>query len=903
MLMLLGGLCAAVLSLTALFLYLDPQVPKAETYRQVKLETPLRVYAEDGALLAEFGERRLIPVQLQQVPEHFINALLNTEDKRFYEHSGIDFISLANDTIGLIGTFITEGELGPGASTITMQLARNVSFSLERRFLRKFKEMLLALKVERELTKDEILELYINIVPFGKRAYGAEAAARTYYGKSLKELTLPQLAMLAGIPQAPTAGNPINGPERAFKRRNLVLSRMRAQDSIDDETYDAAITAPITASVFNRELDLASPYPAEWVRQLAVNSYSDLYTGGYEIFTTLYSDLQASAITALRKGLLSYDRRHGYRGPEGTLAEDLVFQLTNLQELVVETSDPTETLTDSLELSLEPSAEPSADAITEASPLPSELSETIVAALEDIATYGELIPAVVIKMDAESATTINKKGNITTLQFTDTGWARPYLGVDLRGPSHDQFSDFLNLGDIVRVQHRDEVWKLAQLPEIQGALISMDPSNGKVRAIVGGFDFYRNQYNHALQAARQPGSGFKPFVYSAALRAGVTPADIFMDAPLVFDDVNLESQYRPDNDNNSYNGPTRLREALYRSINLVSMRVLLKVGAGQVMEHAADLGFVTNRFPRNTQLAIGGGTMAITPSDMARAYSILANGGYLIEPHIIDFIVDGDGEEIFRSNRPLVCATCLEDLDGSGSPEEEPSFLAQMLVESTNDELSTPQKDALSKASTDLTIDLREAITATELAEPALEATSNPSLEQATEPELIPQIYAQRVLDERNAFIMNSMLRDVIQKGTGQRARSLGRRDIAGKTGTTNEAADTWFNGFHANLATSVWVGFSNHEALGAREYGSNTPLPIWIDYMRTALPKLPVHNLSQPSGVVSLKIDPKSGLPAAPNQPGAMFEYFLSEHAPKARQDEESLPVDTEEVNAIDLF
>ena len=326
----IGAVCAAVLTLAALFLYLDPQVPKAETYRNVQLETPLRIYASDGALLAEFGERRLIPITLDDVPAQFVNALLDTEDKRFYQHSGIDFISLANDMVGLVGTLITEGELGPGASTITMQLARNVSFSLERRFLRKFKEMLLALKIERELSKDEILELYINVVPFGKRAYGAEAAARTYYGKPLDQLSLPQLAMLAGIPQAPSAGNPINGPERAKRRRNLVLARMRDQGSITSEQYVEAVAAPITARVFQRELDVPSPYSAEWVRRMAIESFPDLYTGGYEIYTTIDSNLQRSAIEALRKGLKAYDRRHGYRGVEGALPEELVNQLAAL---------------------------------------------------------------------------------------------------------------------------------------------------------------------------------------------------------------------------------------------------------------------------------------------------------------------------------------------------------------------------------------------------------------------------------------------------------------------------------------------------------------------------------------------------------------------------------------------
>lgn len=887
MLILVGGLCAAVLSLAALYLYLDPQVPKAETYRDVRLETPLRVYAQDGALIAEFGERRLIPIRLEQVPQHFINALLDTEDKRFYQHGGIDFISLTNDTLNLIGTLITEGELGPGASTITMQLARNVSFSLEQRFLRKFKEMLLALKIERELSKGEILELYINIVPFGKRAYGAEAAARTYYGKSLNELTLAQLAMLAGIPQAPSAGNPINGPLRALQRRNLVLSRMRAQGSISAEEYAAARAMPITARIFDRDLDLASPYPAEWVRRLAIDSYPDLYTGGYEIFTTINRDLQASAIAALRKGLLSYDRRHGYRGAEAQVdAEQMEVLLSEL-----ESGD---------------------DAM---------LTATASQILQGYANSGGLSAAVVIAANDDAASVVLQSGERIELLFEDATWARPFIEVDLRGPAPKVFTDILSVGDIVRVEQRGERWQLAQLPEIQGALISVDPSNGKVRAIVGGFDFFRNQYNHALQAARQPGSGFKPFVYSAALDAGVTPADIFMDAPLVFDDANLESQYRPDNDNNSYNGPTRLREALYRSINLVSMRVLLKVGAGRVLEHAANLGFNTSQFPRNTQLAIGGGTMAVTPLEMVRAYSIFANGGFLIEPNIIEVIKNSDGDEIFRGNHPLVCAECLLRQNQALDASEEPATLDQLLLLPPADEdfqltelfdAAEPGAEAGTESdieavetsdaepSEGLTADAPADQQTTETAQ--LDATDAAESDEPIKIELEP-IYAERVLDERIAFIMSTMLREVIQRGTGIRARNLGRTDLAGKTGTTNEAADTWFNGFHPELVTTVWVGFSNHEPLGAREYGSNTPLPIWIDFMRDALPQLPERTLTQPRGVVSLKIDPDTGQLAAPGQANAMFEYFLSEHVPDARREEERPQIDAGDVNAIDLF
>jgi len=828
----LASLCAAVLSLAGIFLYLNPQIPKPETYRDVKLETPLRVYAEHGALLAEFGERRLIPITLDQVPQHFINALLDTEDKRFYEHSGIDFISLTNDALSLIGTFVTEGELGGGASTITMQLARNVSFTLERRFLRKFKEMLLALKIERELTKDEILELYINLVPFGKRAYGAEAAARTYYGKSLNQLTLPQLAMLAGIPQAPSAGNPINGPQRALARRNLVLSRMFAQRSITEQAFQQASAAPISAKIFARDLDVPSPYAAEWVRQHGAQRLPDIYTGGYEIHTTIDAELQAESIRALRSGLMTYDRRHGYRGAEAVADAELVTQL--------------ETQTKDL-LTTEPETSHA---------LPQEIAHQAMSALREITTFGGLPPAMVIAVNDEIAIALREDGSQVTLHLTDSEWARQYIEVDLRGPVPTSMTEFLTLGDIIRLRYEQDKWLLAQLPEIQGAVVVLDPLTGAVRALVGGFDFYRSQYNHALQAARQPGSGFKPFVYSAALDAGVTPADVFMDAPLVFDDENLESQYRPDNDDNKYNGPTRLRVALYRSINLVSMRVLLEVGAGHVMDHVSKFGFNTRNFPRNTQLAIGGGTMAVTPIDMARAYAVLANGGYLIDPHIVTDINNAEGVELFKANHPRVCPDC-ENQTPSVQPdldEIEPASLMALLAEAES------HASALS---------------------------------------------APRVLDERNVFVMHSMLRDVIRRGTGFRAwQQLERTDLAGKTGTTNDAADTWFNGYNPEYVTTVWVGFGNHAPLGATAYGSNTPLPIWIEVMRKALAGHDEVQPTQPPGVVTMKIDPETGELANPGQSNAIFEYFLREHAPQPTGTAEPPRAGPGEgIKAIDLF
>lgn len=778
-------LCGSVFGLSGIFLYLNPQIPTAESYRHVKLQTPLRVFSADDALLGEFGERRLIPVSLDQVPPLFLSAVLDTEDKRFYEHSGIDFISLSNDVVGLVGNLLSDGSLGPGASTITMQLARNVSFTLEKRVLRKLKEMLLALKVEQELTKDEILELYINVVPFGKRAYGAEAAARTYYGKPLAELSLPQLAMLAGIPQAPTAGNPVNGPERALNRRNLVLSRMHSQGSINEAQYRAAVQAPITAQVFGRNIDVPAPFAAEWVRQQLIGRFPDFYTGGYEVFTTLRGRLQAAATRALRKGLIAYDTRHGYRGPELRFG--------------------------------------SADAA--------------IAALAERPTYANMPPAAVVEVDDEQFIALLAEGTRVIVPYEATRWARPFLSVNAMGARPKSPADVVQVGDLVRLQATEAGWRLAQLPEIQGALVSIDPDTGGVLAMEGGFDFYMNQYNHALQAARQPGSGFKPFVYSAALNAGITPASVFMDAPLVFDDSNLESQYRPDNDNNRYNGPTRLREGLYRSINLVSMRVLLDIGAGPTLDYIHRFGFDTSGFPRNTQLAIGGGTMAVTPMQMATAYAVFANGGFKVTPYIVERVLDIDGNTVFETSNPAVCRDCEEA--SAELPAREPANLEALLAEAEAEADDKP-------------------------AEPAT-----------------------RVVDERNAFIMHSMLQDVIRRGTGRRALALERHDLAGKTGTTNDAADTWFNGYNPEVVTTVWVGFPDHSPLGEREYGSNTPLPIWIDYMDVALGTRAETHPTQPPGILSMKIDPDTGQLAGSNQNDAIFEYFLAEYAPQARAGE----------------
>ena len=758
------GVAALSLGLAAVFLYLNPQIPTADTYRHYRFETPLRIYTRDGALIGEFGER-LIPIDFADVPAHFVNALLNTEDKRFYRHGGIDLISLGNDLVGLLTS-----DIRTGASTITMQLAKTVSFSPEQVLIRKLKEMLLALKIERELSKDEILELYVNIMAFGKHAYGVQAAAHTYYGRPAQELTLAQLAMLAGIIKKPEAGNPINGPEWALARRNLVLRRMLSQDSISDAAFREAITAPITAGVFQRGIDLAAPYPAEWVRQqLFERNGNDIYTG-FEVYTTLDSKRQEAAQDAVHRGLIEYDVRHGYRGPEGRIALE--------------------------------SAVPPGD---------TGIAPTLADGLAAYPVSGGLEAAVVVDIAEDSALAMRANGDTVRIDWDGLRWA-PYIDTDLRGPMPRRADEIVTRGDVIRILQDDQGdWRLRQIPDIQAALVALDPRTGAIQALVGGWDFRITQFNHALQAARQPGSGFKPFVYSAALENGVTPASVFLDAPLVFDDENLEMAYRPRNDSGEFTGPMRLREALARSVNVVSMRVMTRIGARSILDHAARFGFAKGGLPDNIQLAIGGGTMLFTPMDMANAYATLANGGYRVEPHIIDHVERLDGTRVFTARHPRACEPCAVDEETGETP-----------------------------------------------------------------------LPATRAIAKGNAFIMDTMLRDVIKTGTGRPALVLERPDIAGKTGTADEAKDTWFNGYHPNLAATVWVGFSDHRPTGRTEYGSKTPLAIWIDFMRGALADEPLVEHPIPDGVVRVKVNEETGRVAAPDDPNALFEYFLADNLPE---------------------
>ena len=776
----IGSTMALVLA--GAYLYLNPQIPDTRSFSQVTLKAPLRIYSDDGQLIQEFGER-LTPVSYEEIPPLFVSALLDTEDKRFFQHSGIDLVTLVNATWQLVRN---RGAIRTGASTITMQLVKNISGESEVRFLRKFKEMLLALKIERELTKEEILTLYLNIIPFGKHSFGIQAASNTYYGKNVNELDLAQMAMLAGIPKAPEAGNPINGPERALKRRNLVLQRMFEQGSISREQFDKAANSTITAKVFSRQIELPALYAAEMVRKHLLTEYGrDAYNQGMIAHTTLSSTMQRAAESAVTRKLLEYDRRHGYRGPEYR-------RIQGTEEFI---------------------AAPEYG-------YPDNWVDT----LNSLEVSGGQKPAIVSFVDEEQITILTQDLKEEIITWDGLKWARPYINVDRKGPRPRSAGEIVAVGDVIRYEtDMDGLLKLGQIPEIQGAIVALDPYDGAIRALVGGFDFERKQFNHATQARRQLGSNFKPFYYSGAMENGLTAASIYNDAPLVLPGGELEETYRPKNSGDVFHGNIRLREALYRSINLVSIRVILDYGPEEAIKYVSRFGFDTSNFPRNLQLAFGGGTIALTPLEVVTGYAAFANGGFKVEPYLLRELDSINSDVIFQAD-PAVA--CIKNCAG---------------------------------------------------------------LNQAT-----------RVIEPRVAHIMDSMLSDAIRRGTGTKAmRTLKRGDLRGKTGTTNDA-DIWFSGFTPELVATTWAGFSDNSPVGNREWGSTTPIETWIDFMAEALQQeADSKSLPRPDGIVSVKIDPETGLRTDPTDPNGIFEIFREEMVPA----QSASRTQTEDSNTQQIF
>ncbi|MCZ6502372.1 MAG: PBP1A family penicillin-binding protein [Gammaproteobacteria bacterium] len=610
-----------VLLLSAAFLYLNPQIPDAATFKDVKIRAPMRIYSADRKLIQEFGER-LTPIRYEEIPPLFVQALLDTEDKRFFEHSGIDLITVANATWLLIRN---QGSIRSGASTITMQLVKNISGESQVRFIRKFKEMLLALKIERELSKKEILTLYLNIIPFGKHAFGIQAAANTYYGEDIGQLTLAQIAMLAGIPKAPEAGNPINGPERALARRNLVLQRMLDQNSISRAQFEESSQAPLTARVHQRTIELPALYIAEMVRKRLLTEYGrGAYNRGLIVHTTIDSDMQLAAEKAVLNKLNQYDRRHGYRGPEYR-------RIHGSDEYV-------------------------------AAPEYGYPANWI-ASLEKAQVLGNQYPAIVIAIRDQEIDVLNQDLETITIAWEGMSWARTYLTVNSRGRKPRGAAEISNIGDFIRIEPSGGNWNLGQVPDIQGALVALDPKMGAIKALVGGYDFKAKQFNHATQAKRQPGSNFKPFFYAGAIENGLTAATIFNDAPIVLPGGELEQTYRPRNSGGSFQGNMRLREALYRSVNLVSLRVILNYGPVNAINYVKRFGFDTSGFPKDVQLAFGGGTIALTPLDIVTGYATFANGGFKITPYLIEQIDSINEDVVFKATPAIACITDCEEID------------------------------------------------------------------------------------------------------------------------------------------------------------------------------------------------------------------------------------------------
>ncbi|MDQ2076517.1 penicillin-binding protein 1A [Marinimicrobium sp. ABcell2] len=811
-----AGLSASAVALGGLYLFLSPKLPPVDTLRHVKLQTPLRVYSSDDQLIGEFGEQRRTPVRYEDIPELYIQALLSAEDAEFYDHRGISIRGFLRAASLIVQT----GEIQGGGSTITMQLARDFFLTREQVFSRKLNEVLLALQIERELSKEEILELFNNKMFFGNRAYGIQAAAQIYYGRNLDELELHQMAMIVGVLKAPSAYNPLANPSRALTRRNWILGRMFALNYIDEPTYIAAVETPDDARYHGATLDLYAPYVAELARREAVERFgTDAYTDGYKVYTTVNSRHQAAAQAAVVEGLLTYDRRHGYRGPEARLEE------------------------------LETEGDYSPWLRT----------------LRSAPRFGGLSVGAVLAVEEQSAEVLLANGETITLEW-DQGLsrARRYINENARGPAPQSASDVLAVRDMIRLQQVEDQWHLSQVPTVQGALVSVDPQDGAMRAVVGGFDFRHSQLNRALQSVRQPGSSFKPFVYTAALENGFTPSSIVNDSPVVIQDASLEGAWRPENDGGTFLGPTRLREALYRSRNLVSIRVLRSIGLPALLDTLDRFGFAQEELPRNLSISLG--SHAVTPLELATAYAIFANGGYRVESYVVSRIEDSFGQVLHRARPLTVCKPCeQEDRDSADD------FSRQQLMATASHDLAEP-----------LELESTQPVSAPD--EPVRLATLEESLGTRDAPDQVilePLPIAPRVIDERTAYLMDSMMRDVITRGTGHRARALGRNDLAGKTGTTNGPRDAWFAGYSPDLSTVAWLGFDQNTPLGRGEYGGTAAQPIWINYMRVALEGLPDRPPQQPDGIVTVRINPENGRRAHIGDPNAIFEMFTAENVP----------------------
>lgn len=770
------------------FVYLEPTLPTVDAMKNNEFAVPLRVYTSSGELISQIGEQRRIPVRYEQIPDVVKNAFISAEDDQFFEHHGFDWKGI----VRALFVNVTSGER-QGASTITMQAARSAFFTQEQTIRRKLQEIFVTQRLESEFTKNEILALYLNVIFFGHRSYGIAAAAETYFGKQLDELTLGEAAILARVPQWPSKYNPISDPEGSAGRRAYVLRRMRELGKIDVAAEQAASRELVRASLSHRALaDVDAAYIAEMVRQdVEARFGAKAIEAGYKVYTTIDGRLQKAANEALRTGLVDYSQRHGWRGA------------TNHVELTGNEGD------DGLEK-----------------------------LLDEYGTVGNLKPAIVVSVEEKQARVHIKGEGATSIEWPGMAWARRRGNDQTLGPAPKSAGEIMARGDVVYVLHGkpDAPAELAQIPEAQSALVALDPNNGAILSLVGGFDYFEGQgkFNRVIQARRQPGSGFKPFMYAAAMAGSFTPASMILDAPIIMDDPNLEEVWRPGNSGGGFRGPMRLREALVQSRNLVSIRLLRELGIKTVIDYAQNFGFSKEQLMQANNLTLALGSLQATPLQVARGFAVFANGGYRVEPFFIDRIEGPGGQIVYTAEPMTVCAECPQPIRKFSDEER----------------AKNPEVSATVTPPTPLSVGARR---------------------------IQP---VERVISPQVCFIMNDMMKDVITRGTGRRALALGRTDLRGKTGTTNSSVDTWFNGFNDSLVATVWVGRDDNQPLGEIEEGALTAVPIWVNYMREALRGVPQTRQPVPEGIVEIKINGRTGgTRDADLDP--VFEYFRTDNLP----------------------
>lgn len=862
----LTGSIGATAGIIGAYLYVAPSLPRAETIRDIPLQIPLRIFSRDGRLIEEVGERRRFLVGYSDLPKYVVDAFVSAEDGRFFEHPGIDYQGIIRALVQLIGT----GEIKSGGSTITQQLARDYFLTREQTFIRKLREAFLAYAIEQAFSKEEIMALFVNKMFFGQRAYGVAAAAQVYYGKNLADINIAEAATLAGVLPAPSEYNPVRNAVEAGNRRSYVLNRMHELGHISVSQLNEAMDYPIESKLHGTANELSAPYVAEMVRREMLARYGEAtYSAGYRVLTTLDSRLQSAGNYAVRNGLFEFTRRRGYRGPLASVNTDPQILSQPFREW------------------------------------PDELQRT----LQDYGNPAGLSVAVVTSINEDnSADIVLQNGTKTVLPWHGISWAKPFIDRETSGPAPQTTEEVLAPGDIIYIMPITAGgWALAQLPEAQAALVSVDPHDAAITSLVGGLDFSLSKFNRASQSARQPGSSFKPFIYSAALEAGNTLATIILDAPVVINSSALERLWRPVNYSGRFYGEQRVREAMVRSMNLASVRLLLNnTGVGFAVNYLAPFGFNDSALPRNGSLALGGGNAS--PLDMAQAYATFANGGYAVKPYVIDAIVGPDDKILYRAEPVVVCPEC-ETGEEPPVPEPGPRFPvrdAGMEVSPGGDSEPATADQSLNLDDDPLAVE--PALSNEQLA--AFEKMAE--LAQAYRPDasLAPELFedvrvADRIITPQNAFLIQDAMRHVIRRGTGVRANVLGRTDLSGKTGTSNDRRDAWFAGFNSDIVGVVWVGYDDDLPLGPREEGSRTALPIWIDFARIALKGVPNHQMDMPDGIVTVRISKSTGCPAGVNHPfeDVMFEQFREDHVPVCEESDTVENIFNSSGNEEDLF